>query len=142
MDKYKILGVIGDGTYGTVYKAQEINTNAIVAIKIMKNEYEHFNDIIKLKEIALILKLDHPNIIKILEVIHNKLEKKLCIVFEYVETNLLDFIIDHYKRNVMIDEKLIRNIINQVLQGLYYLNVNGIIHRDIKPENILLDDHD
>lgn len=139
MKKYKIMDVIGDGTYGIVYKAINLSTQEFVAIKKMKNDYENYTDIIKLKEISLNLKIDHPNIIKILEIIHDKEEKKLYIVFEYVETNLLDFIIDHYKSNKMIDEKLIRNIINQILQGLYYLHVNGIIHRDIKPENILFD---
>ena len=86
MDGYKIISQLGDGTYGTVFKAQSQKNNEIVAIKKMKNKFKNWDECIQLREIKSLRKLNHINIIKLKEVI--KSSDELNLVFEYVEMNL------------------------------------------------------
>uniref|UniRef100_A0A914RV54 Protein kinase domain-containing protein n=1 Tax=Parascaris equorum TaxID=6256 RepID=A0A914RV54_PAREQ len=77
-------------------------------------------------------KLNHPNIIKLREVIREN--DNLYFVFEYMQENLYELMKD---RDRYFPEHVIRNIIYQVLQGLAYMHKNGFFHRDMKPENIM-----
>ncbi len=65
MDKYKTIKILGDGAFGTVYKATNIKTNEIVAIKKMKQKYSSWNECIELREIKSLRKLNHTNITKL-----------------------------------------------------------------------------
>ena len=65
MDKYKTIKILGDGALGTVYKATNIKTNEIVAIKKMKQKYSTWNECIELREIKSLRKLNHTNITKL-----------------------------------------------------------------------------
>ena len=78
-------------------------------------------------------KLNHPNIIKLKEVIRENQE--LYFVFEFMEANLFQVMKDREK---LFSESKIRNIIYQVLQGLAYMHKTGYFHRDMKPENLLV----
>ena len=69
MDKYKIGKVLGDGTFGSVYKAVDETTGQIVAIKKMKHKYTKWDECVSLPEIKSLLKLHHPNIVKLYEII-------------------------------------------------------------------------
>ena len=138
MNKYKILKLIGDGTYGTVYKGLNTETNSYVAIKILKKNFSNFNDCLQLNEIKILKELNHENIIKLLEVIREE-NNKVSLIFEYLDENLNDFIEKYEDKKEKIPEKTIKNILHQILEGLNYLHSQGIIHRDLKPDNILLD---
>ena len=69
MDKYKIGKVLGDGTFGSVFKAVDSNTGQIVAIKKMKHKYFKWDDCISLPEIKSLIQFHHPNIVKLYEII-------------------------------------------------------------------------
>ena len=83
MDKYQVHKTIGDGTYGSVLKAMNRTTGEIVAIKKMKKKYFKWNQCIDQKEIESLIKLSHPNIVKLYEVILEK--NTLHFVFEFLD---------------------------------------------------------
>jgi protein kinase len=83
MDKYSTIKVIGDGTYGSVIKAINRKSGEIVAIKKMKKKYFRWNLCYDQQEVQSLMKLSHPNIVKLYEII---LEKgTLHFVFEYLD---------------------------------------------------------
>jgi male germ cell-associated kinase len=86
MDKYKIVKNMGDGTYGTVYKAENRETGEIVAIKKMKRKYKNWDECMSLREVKSLRKMNHPNLVRLKEVVQVKDE--LLLVFEYMELNL------------------------------------------------------
>jgi protein kinase len=133
MNRYKILKKLGDGTFGTVLRGQEKTTGEIVAIKKFKQKYRSWEECIKLREIASLRKLLHPNIVKLKEVIRENDE--LHLVFEHMESNLYEFT---KNRTKMLPESKVRNVMFQILQGLGHVHRNGYFHRDMKPENVLV----
>ena len=86
MDRYKILNTLGDGTYGSVVKAINKQTNEEVAIKKMKKKFYSWDDCMALKEIKSLRKLNHFTIVKLKEVI--RVNDDLYFVFEYMEQNI------------------------------------------------------
>jgi len=87
MDKYEFGNVLGQGTYGIVYKAKHKETGDIVAIKQIKLEKEDDGmPSTAVREISLLQNLKHPNIVELKEVIFNK--QQLYLVFEYMEFDL------------------------------------------------------
>lgn len=132
MDKYQIIKKIGDGTFGTVYKAwnRASTEYKTVAIKKLKQKYTNWDKCISLPEIETLLKFHHPNIIKLLEVIKDNNE--VFLVFECMDKNVYQLMKDSD-----MDITQIRNIIFQTLQGLQYIHSKGLFHRDMKPENLL-----
>lgn len=133
MERYKIIKQLGDGTYGSVWKAINRQTNEIVAIKKMKRKYYSWQECMNLREVKSLRKLNHPNIIKLKEVIRQS--DYLYFVFEYMECNLYQIIKDKDK---LFPESKIRNWCFQVFQGLAYMHHQGYFHRDLKPENLLV----
>ena len=137
MDKYEIFEIIGDGTYGTVYKGLNKITNEKVAIKKLKDKIKSWNECMEQNEVRILKKLSHQNIVKLNEVIREQ-NSEVSFIFEYGGINLYEFIEEYRKRKEVIPEFKIRNIIYQIINGLNYLHLNGFIHRDLKPENILI----
>ena len=89
MDRYKITKTLGDGTYGSVVKATNKQTNEEVAIKKMKGQYASWDACINMPEVQALKKLNNsPFLIKIKEMVHNKKENEVNIVFEYCDKNL------------------------------------------------------
>jgi len=133
MNRYKVLKTLGDGTYGSVLKAQNKQTNEWVAIKRMKQKYYSWDECMKLREIASLRKLIHPNIVKLKEVIRENDE--LHLVFEFMEANLYEFMKSRVRA---IPESKVRNIMFQTMQAVNYVHKHGYFHRDMKPENLLV----
>ena len=71
MERYKIIKQLGDGTYGTVWKAINRQTNEIVAIKKMKRKFYSWQECMNLREVKSLRKLNHPKIINLKEVIRH-----------------------------------------------------------------------
>ena len=131
---YIKIGKLGNGAFGKVYKAKEIKTEKIVAVKQIsinnsKIKYEYI-----LKEINVLSNLSHPNIVKYYK--HYEENDKIYIIMEYLEGGTLKQYINEEKNK--INEDICRIIIKQILEALSYLHYTcDICHRDIKPENIM-----
>ena len=137
MNKYQILKVIGDGTYGQVYEGINKETNEKVAIKKLKNKMSSWEECILQNEVRFLRKMNNENIIKLLEVIRDQ-NSDVSYIFEFCDCNLFEFIEKHRKQKMFISEAKVRNIIYQITSGLKYMHSCNIMHRDLKPENILM----
>jgi len=148
-DIYERVDQVGEGTFGKVYKArvkgtgkQNLNLKSeFVALKkiLMENEKEGF-PLTAIREIMILKRLNHKNIINLLEIVtskpseKNKFRGNVYLVFEYMEHDLSGLVGRKYDFTVPI----IKTIMKQLLLGLEYLHDNNIIHRDIKGANILI----
>ncbi|PWA41408.1 phosphorylase kinase, gamma catalytic subunit [Artemisia annua] len=135
MEKYQLLESLGHGSFGVVFKAFNKQTHEVVAIKKLMTKYCSKEECMNLTEVKSLVKMhnNHANIIRLKEVIN--LNDTLFLVFEYMECNLYQRMIQHEKP---FSETEIRNICFQVFQGLAYMHHNGYFHRDLKPENLLI----
>lgn len=87
IDKYEKMEMIGEGTYGVVYKAKDIETGEIYALKKIRLESEDEGiPSTAIREIALLKELQHPNIVRLVNVLHT--DKKLTLVFEFLDQDL------------------------------------------------------
>ena len=135
-EKYKVIKKIGDGTFGTVYLAENTITNLKVALKcVSKSKMKDINDKEKENstqaEIDIVKQLDHPNIVKIIE--YYSTNDNYYVINDYYSYGELFTLI---KKNLTEEE--IAYIFYQILSGVYYLHSQKIIHRDLKLENILI----
>lgn len=133
MERYQILKAIGDGTYGSVLQAVNKKTKEMVAIKKMKRKVYNWEECEMNPEIQSLLKLNHPNIVRLFEVIKEKNE--LFFVFEFLDKNIYQMTKDRRK---FLPETRIRNVMYQILHGLAHMHKQGYFHRDLKPENLLV----
>eukprot|EP01120_Amphizonella_sp_Union-15-10_P005906 TRINITY_DN1817_c0_g5_i1.p1 TRINITY_DN1817_c0_g5~~TRINITY_DN1817_c0_g5_i1.p1 ORF type:complete len:470 (+),score=52.15 TRINITY_DN1817_c0_g5_i1:33-1412(+) len=145
VDVYHKMEQIGEGTYGQVYKARNIHTNEIVALKKirMDNEKEGF-PITAIREIKILKELNQVNIVKLKDIVTSKSaeDKKkkgsIYLVFEYMEHDLAGLIELHSHMGFREDQ--IKCYMKQLLEGLHYLHTNNVLHRDIKASNLLISD--
>mmetsp|Transcript_27004 Transcript_27004/g.62352 ORF Transcript_27004/g.62352 Transcript_27004/m.62352 type:complete len:443 (-) Transcript_27004:33-1361(-) len=133
MNRYKVTRNVGDGSFGTVMRAQNKSTGEWVAIKKMKQKFYSWEECLKLREVASLRKLVHPNIVKLKEVIRENDE--LFMIFESMEGNLYDVLKGLVRP---FPENTVMNIMFQTMQAVAHVHKNGYFHRDLKPENILV----
>lgn len=137
MDKYRKIEKLGEGTYGVVYKAQSKQSGEIVALKRIRldNDDEGI-PCTAVREISLLKELRHPNIVRLLDILHS--EKKLTLVFEYLETDLKKWLDGRDGVADADDMPVIRSYLQQLLQGVAHCHAKMVLHRDLKPQNLLL----
>jgi len=133
-NKYEILSVIGEGSYGIVYKCRNRETNEIVAIKKFKDNTDISGNKSMMRELKSLKIFSHKNIINFRESFKKK--GSYFFVFDYIEKNLLEFLTDCPDG---IEPNLIKHIMFQICSGIKQIHKNHLAHRDIKPENILID---
>lgn len=134
LDKYEKLDKIGEGTYGVVYKARDKNTKELYALKKIRLESEDEGiPSTAIREIALLKELQHPNIVRIHDVIHTN--KKLILVFEYIDYDLKKFLQSFDKG---IDMKIVKSLLYQLVRGIAHCHQMRVLHRDLKPQNLLV----
>ncbi|CAM4516934.1 unnamed protein product [Leuciscus chuanchicus] len=134
LDDYEIIHQIGSGTYGDVFKARNIRSSQMAAIKIVK--LDPGDDITSIQqEITMMKECKHKNIVAYYGTYHRN--TKLWICMEYCGGGSLQ---DIYQVTGPLKEKQIAYICRETLQGLNHLHETGKIHRDIKGANILLTD--
>ncbi|TWW70756.1 cyclin-dependent kinase 13 isoform X3 [Takifugu flavidus] len=144
VDKFEIIGITGEGTYGQVYKAKDKDTGEMVALKKVRldNEKEGF-PITAIREIKILRQLNHKSIINMKEIVTDKedaLDFKndkgaFYLVFEYMDHDLMGLLESGL---VHFNENHIRSFMRQLLEGLDYCHKKNFLHRDIKCSNILL----
>lgn len=133
MERYRILEELGDGTCGTVYKAIDCRTQEIVAVKKMKRKFYFWEEYWRLREIKVLRKLNHPNIIKLKDVV--KENDEVFLIFEHMNFNLYQMM---RERQRPFSEDEIQGFMSQVFDGLKHIHRTGFFHRDLKPENLLV----
>ena len=130
LENYQKLERIGKGSYGSVYKVQNKNTNIIRAMKIIPKNYQKDNKEI-MREINILKNLDHPNVMKIYEFLED--EKNYYLIQEFCDEGDLESVLDKKK---IFCEFLVKFIMYQVFLAINYLHANNIVHQDIKKKNV------
>lgn len=132
--KYEVIGIVGEGAYGVVYKCKNKETGDFVAIKKFKEVEDELVKKTMTRELKVLQMLKHDNIVEYKEAFKRK--GNLFLVFEYVDKNLLELLQEHPKG---LDPGVIKKVIYQLCKSIKYLHELNIVHRDIKPENLLVD---
>ncbi|XP_033742063.1 cyclin-dependent kinase-like 5 isoform X2 [Pecten maximus] len=138
MNKYEILGVVGEGAYGVVLKCRHKESGETVAVKKFKDSEE--NEDVKrttLRELKMLRTLKQENIVELREAFRRK--GKLYLVFEYVERNMLE-LLEEMPNGVPLEK--VRSYTYQLCKAIQWCHSQDIIHRDIKPENLLISKQD
>jgi cyclin-dependent kinase-like len=134
MNKYEVLGVVGEGAYGVVLRCRNKESGDIVAIKKFKeSEDDELLRKTTLREVKILRMLRHNNIVSLIEAFRRK--TKLYLVFEYVEKNLLEVLEEQPQG---LDPEIVRLYVLQLVHAIHWCHSNDVIHRDIKPENLLI----
>ena len=142
MQKYEKLEKIGEGTYGTVFKAKNRETGEIVALKRVRlDDDDEGVPSSALREICLLKELKHKNIVALYDVLHS--ERKLTLVFEHCDQvgvkNMLNrfpfkYVFQDLKKyfdslNGEIDADVVKSLMFQLLRGLNYCHTHNVLHR-------------
>uniref|UniRef100_A0A8D2ZX72 non-specific serine/threonine protein kinase n=1 Tax=Scophthalmus maximus TaxID=52904 RepID=A0A8D2ZX72_SCOMX len=132
-DLWEIVGELGDGAFGKVYKARNKETDALAAAKVIETKCEEeLEDYIV--EIDILAKCDHRYIVKLLDAFYH--DNKLWIMIEFCPGGAVDATMLELDRG--LTEPQIKVVCRQMLEALVYLHSMKIIHRDLKAGNILL----
>ncbi|CAH8371653.1 unnamed protein product [Eruca vesicaria subsp. sativa] len=135
-DSFQKLDKIGQGTYSVVYKARDLETGQIVAMKKVRFANMDPESVrFMAREINILRKLDHPNVMKLQCIVTSKLSGSLHLVFEYMEHDLSGLSL---RPDVKFTEPQIKCFMKQLLCGLEHCHSRGILHRDIKGSNLLV----
>lgn len=133
LGEYEILGTIGAGTVGTVYRARHQGTHDVVALKLLKgsvvtdqNVHERF-----VREVTILEKLEHENIVKYLECGFD--QNTLYFTMEFIESGSLKEMLQG-----QVPWRDVADLGQQVCAGIGYAHAKGIVHRDLKPANLFL----
>jgi serine/threonine protein kinase len=123
---------IGEGTYGTVYRAVHITTAEVVALKriILHNEHTEGFPITSIREIATLRQINHTNCVRLLDVVVNHRRDGVFLVFEYCEHDLSSLLSTH---SPAFTESEAKSLILQLLSAIKYLHEHWIIHRSSLP---------
>ncbi|KAI3432591.1 hypothetical protein D9Q98_004139 [Chlorella vulgaris] len=145
MENYEKIEKVGEGTYGKVYKAKDLNTGKLVALKKTRLEMEEEGvPSTTLREISLLQMLSESNhIVKLDCVEHLEENGKPCLylVFEYLSTDLKKHM-DRIGKGPAhpLAPEIVKSFMYQLLKGVAHMHKHGVMHRDLKPQNLLVDD--
>ena len=132
---YEILKVLGEGGMAVVYLADHRLLHNRVALKVLKREFVHNENIRKrfLSEARSMAKMSHPNIVRVTDMVED--DQTVAFVMEYIEGESLKEYLD---RKGKLGDEQIQYILFQMLDALEYVHGQGLVHRDIKPSNFML----
>ncbi|NWU45670.1 STK36 kinase, partial [Hylia prasina] len=133
MENYHVLEMIGEGSFGRVYKGRRKHSAQVVALKFIPKGGRSEKELKNLqREIEIVRDLHHPNIIQMLDSFETA--KEVVVVTDYAEGELFQILED----DGSLPEDQVQTIAAQLISALYYLHSHRILHRDMKPQNILL----
>ncbi|KAJ1522135.1 hypothetical protein ONE63_002446 [Megalurothrips usitatus] len=134
MERYESLGVVGEGSYGLVLRCRHRESGQMVAVKkFIETEEDLTVRKMALREIRMLKKLRHENLVSLLEVFRRK--RRFYLVFELMDHTVLD---ELEERPGGLGSHTSRQHIFQVLRAVEFCHANNIVHRDVKPENVLV----
>ncbi|KAI9489127.1 aurora-A in complex with A pentacyclic inhibitor [Zychaea mexicana] len=134
LDDFKVGIHIGSGRFGTVYRAQEKKTGAVVALKIVNKQELQKAKVVRFlkREIEIQSRLSHPNVLRMYGYFDDK--DSVCMVLEHAPGRTLYDLI----QTSPIPENTVTKYMTQIVSALRYIHGLKVIHRDIKPENVLI----
>ena len=134
-ETYKIEGTIGRGSFASVKKAKHRESGKRFAVKVLSKKKMKDEDKLSMQtEIDILKAMDHPNVVKLLEVFED--ERHWCLVMELMQGGeMFDMILEKEQ----FSEAEARDATRSIVDAISYCHSLGIIHRDIKPENLLLE---
>eukprot|EP00698_Gefionella_okellyi_P017914 TRINITY_DN5316_c0_g1_i1.p1 TRINITY_DN5316_c0_g1~~TRINITY_DN5316_c0_g1_i1.p1 ORF type:complete len:372 (-),score=78.76 TRINITY_DN5316_c0_g1_i1:186-1301(-) len=146
LNEYVLKQTLGKGAYGVVKLVEDTTDHVHYAMKCINckelNKKHRFSrstntpqDKLK-REIAIMKKLDHPNIVNLLQVIDDATNQMLYLVMELVDGGVA--MVSTTEQVEPLSEDLARKYIRDAIRGIHYIHTQGIIHNDIKPENMLV----
>ncbi|KAG9446258.1 hypothetical protein H6P81_012386 [Aristolochia fimbriata] len=136
-DSFEKIDKIGQGTYSNVYKARDLLTGKIVALKKVRfDNLEPESVKFMAREILVLRRLDHPNVIKLEGLVTSRMSCSLYLVFEYMEHDLAGLAT---APGIKFTEPQVKCYMKQLFSGLEHCHDRGVLHRDIKGSNLLLD---
>jgi len=125
---------VGGGTYGVVYKAKELESGDLVALKkILLDHEDEGVPSTAIREISLLKELKHPNIVYLRDVVYG--DNRLYLAFEFVDMDLKKFI----DTNPDMSPAVVKSFMYQLLLGIDFCHSHRVLHRDLKPQNLLID---
>ncbi|XP_029124678.1 probable serine/threonine-protein kinase At1g54610 isoform X2 [Cajanus cajan] len=138
-DSFEKLDKIGQGTYSNVYRARDLEQKKVVALKKVRfDNLEPESVRFMAREIHILRRLDHPNVIKLEGLVTSRMSCSLYLVFEYMEHDLAG-LASH--PGVKFTEAQVKCYMQQLLRGLDHCHSCGVLHRDIKGSNLLIDNN-
>ncbi|XP_077251054.1 putative serine/threonine-protein kinase At1g54610 [Tasmannia lanceolata] len=136
-DSFEKLNKIGQGTYSNVYRARDLDNGKIVALKKVRfDNLEPESVRFMAREIHILRRLDHPNIVKLEGLVTSRMSCSLYLVFEYMEHDLAGLA---SCPGLKFTEPQVKCYMQQLLRGLDHCHSRNILHRDIKGSNLLID---
>lgn len=136
-ESFEKLEKIGQGTYSSVYKARDLESNKIVALKKVRFvNMDPESVCFMAREIIILRQLDHPNVMKLEGLITSRASGSLYLIFEYMEHDLAGLLA---RPEVKFTEAQIKCYMQQLFRGLDHCHSRGVLHRDIKGSNLLID---
>ncbi|KAJ4753531.1 Protein kinase superfamily protein [Rhynchospora pubera] len=136
-DTFEKIDKIGQGTYSNVYKARDTKSGNIVALKKVRfDNLEPESVRFMAREILILRRLDHPNVVKLEGLVTSRMSCSLYLVFKYMEHDLAGLAASP---DIKFTEPQVKCYMHQLLSGLEHCHTRGVLHRDIKGSNLLLD---
>lgn len=140
VDAYARIGRIDEGTYGVVSKARDKRSGAIVALKQVKMSADACHEgfpVTALREANVLLALDHPNIVKVREMVVGSTPDKIFMVMDYAENDLKTVMESKMTQPFLQSEA--KSLLQSLLRAVAYMHDHWYIHRDLKTSNLLYD---
>ncbi|KAJ2493873.1 Cyclin-dependent kinase catalytic subunit [Coemansia sp. RSA 2050] len=135
-ERYLKLDKVGEGTYGVVYKARDLQTGKIVAMKKIRLEGDDEGvPSTAIREISLLKELQHDNIVRLLDIVYSA--AKLYLVFEFLDLDLKKYMDSIGPAGLTSAQ--IKSYMYQLIKGLAFCHSHRTLHRDLKPQNLLID---